>query len=231
MGASKNTNLMEWDKIWATNKAEIDGTAGRYTALLSDGLVPVTLLGAPPEVVGQALYLHPKDESLGKKVRLYSPTVLLQADDAAGLAAGEEVTLMSWGNVIVREVRKDAPGGKVASIVAELHLEGSVKATKKKLTWLASTPDLVDVKLVDFDFLLNKDKVEEDDAIEQLLTPVTRFDDAAKGEASLRQLQKGQIIQVERRGYYICDEPYVRPSDPIVLFFVPDGKNMFGVKR
>ena len=36
---------------------------------------------------------------------------------------------------------------------------GSVKATKKKLTWLAQTPELTDVKLVDFDFLLNKDKV------------------------------------------------------------------------
>ena len=49
--------------------------------------------------------------------------------------------------------------------------------------------------------------------------------------ASLRQLKKGEIVQVERRGYYICDAPYVRQGDPIVLLFVPDGKNMFGVKR
>ena len=76
------------------------------------------------------------------------------------------------------------------------------------------TPDLVDVELVDLDFLLTKDKIEEDDDIEAILNPV-KFVDAARGEASLRQLQHGQIIQVERRGYYICDRPYLPPADPI----------------
>ena len=33
------------------------------------------------------------------------------------------------------------------ALVGELHLEGSVKSTKKKLTWLADTPDLVDVNI------------------------------------------------------------------------------------
>ena len=109
-------------------------------------------------------------------------------------------------------------------MVVDLHLEGSVKTTKKKLTWLADTPDVVDVRLVDFDYLLNKDKVEEEDNVEDLLTPVTKFVDAAVGEASLRQMKKGEVIQVERRGYYICDVPYLRASEPITLLFVPDGK-------
>ena len=135
-GASKNTNLMEWDKIWATNKAEIDAKAGRYTALLSDGLVPCTLKGAAAEPYAKTQPLHPKDESLGKRVSLFAPTVLLQADDAAGLAPKEEVTLMSWGNIIIDEVVKDA-AGKVTALKASLHMEGSVKSTKKKLTWLA----------------------------------------------------------------------------------------------
>ncbi|KAL3913362.1 MAG: hypothetical protein SGPRY_008007, partial [Prymnesium sp.] len=216
----------------------IDATASRYTCLLSEGLIPCSLEGAPAEPFTQSLPLHPKDESLGKKIRFFAPTVLLQAfylpsasepslsllmlhphpqgaDDAATLEAGEEVTLLLWGNVIVKQVVKDSQG-KVVSLQAALHLEGNVKATKKKLTWLADTPELTDVTLV-----------EEDDNVEDLLTPTTRFVDSAKGEASLRQLKKGEVIQVERRGYYICDKPYLRPSDPIVLFFVPDGKNMF----
>lgn len=45
----------------------------------------------------------------------------------------------------------------------------------------------------------------------------------------MRQLRRGDILQVERRGFYICDEPYVRPGDPIRLLFVPDGKSFFGV--
>ena len=47
----------------------------------------------------------------------------------------------------------------------------------------------------------------------------------------LRLLQRGQIIQLERRGFYICNKPYVRASEPVELIFVPDGKNMFGIKR
>ena len=33
-GPSKNTNFMEWDKIWAYNKEAIDAGAARYTAIV-----------------------------------------------------------------------------------------------------------------------------------------------------------------------------------------------------
>mmetsp|Transcript_27391 Transcript_27391/g.91089 ORF Transcript_27391/g.91089 Transcript_27391/m.91089 type:complete len:874 (-) Transcript_27391:1272-3893(-) len=227
MGASKNTNLMGWDKIWAFNKAVIDPSVPRYTALLADGLVPLSLEGAPPAPFAETMAAHPKDESLGKKVRFFGPTVLLQAEDAALIAEGEEVTLMSWGNAIVRKAV--AENGSLKRLDGQLHLEGSVKSTKKKLTWLADTPDLVDVELVDLDFLLTKDKVEEEDDIKQVLNDHTKFVHRGRGEAAMRQLRRGDILQVERRGFYICDEPYVRPGDPIRLLFVPDGKSFFGV--
>jgi len=230
MGASKNTNLMEWDKIWATNRTIIDPTATRYMALLTEGLVPMKLSNGPAEVYAETLFRHPKDESLGKKVRLFAPTVLLQADDAATLAVGEEITLMSWGNTIVRAVQKDA-SGKVVGLEADLFLEGDIKKTKKKITWLADTPDLVDIELVDLDFLLSKDKIEEDDDLLAIFTEKSILPYTALGEAALRTVRKGETIQVERRGFYVCDVPYVRPGDPMRFYFVPDGKNMMGVKR
>jgi len=228
MGASKNSNLMEWDKLWNFNKNVIDPTAHRYTALLTDGLVPLTLAGAPAPFVAK-LPLHPKDASLGKKVKAFSPTVLLQADDAAAAATGEEVTLMGWGNALLQAVHKDDQG-RVASLDGALHLQGDVKAKTRKLTWLADSPDLVACTLVELDYLLNKDKVEEDDDVELLLTPTTRYEYAARGEAALRLLQRGQIVQLERRGYYICNWPYLRASEPIELIFVPDGKKMMGIE-
>eukprot|EP00967_Tisochrysis_lutea_P033798 scaffold40223_cov32-Tisochrysis_lutea.AAC.2 len=229
MGASKNTNLMEWDKIWAFNKNVIDPIAPRLTALLSDDLVPFVLSNAPAEPFAKTIAAHPKDETIGKKVRFFGQRLLLQAEDAALVAEGEEVTLMSWGNAIVRKVVKEA--GVVVRLKGELHLEGSVKTTKKKLTWLADTPDLVDVQLLDFDALLNKDKIEEDDDIKTVLNDHTKFTFAARGEPAMRQLKKGDIIQVERRGFYMCDAPFVRRSDPMQLIFIPDGKNSFGVHK
>ena len=49
------------------------------------------------------------------------------------------------------------------------------------------------------------------------------------GDPSLRQLKKGDIIQIQRKGFFICDEPYRAPSthsgveSPCILFNVPDG--------
>ena len=49
------------------------------------------------------------------------------------------------------------------------------------------------------------------------------------GDPLLRTLKKGDIIQLQRRGFFICDEPY-RPSSahsgvesPCILFNIPDG--------
>ena len=41
--------------------------------------MPLQLAGAPAPFVAE-LALHPKDASLGKKVKAFAPTVLLQAD-------------------------------------------------------------------------------------------------------------------------------------------------------
>ncbi len=49
------------------------------------------------------------------------------------------------------------------------------------------------------------------------------------GDAQLKELKKGDIIQLQRRGFYICDEPYrpVSPNSgvdsPCILFNIPDG--------
>ena len=121
------------------------------------------------------------------------------------------------------------PDGNVSALRGTLNLAGDVKATKRKLTWLADTKERVAAELVDYEHLLTQDKVEEGDELEEILTPKTEFVYSASGEAALRGVAKGQIIQVERRGYYICDRPYLRPADPIRLIYVPDGKSMMGV--
>lgn len=48
----------------------------------------------------------------------------------------------------------------------------------------------------------------------------------------MKNLKKGDVIQISRRGYYICDEPFVpsgsvengvQSGKPAVLFYIPEG--------
>lgn len=51
-----------------------------------------------------------------------------------------------------------------------------------------------------------------------------RWETAALGDPNTRTLQKGDIIQLERKGYFIVDVPLVRSGHPITLFSIPDGR-------
>ena len=48
-----------------------------------------------------------------------------------------QVTLMDWGNAIIRTITRDAEG-RVTALAGDLHLAGDFKKTKKKLTWLSA---------------------------------------------------------------------------------------------
>ena len=43
------------------------------------------------------------------------------------------------------------------------------------------------------------------------------------GDPNMRTLQKGEMIQLERKGYFIVDRPLLKPGQPMVLFNTPDG--------
>ena len=69
-----------------------------------------------------------------------------------------------------------------------------------------------------------QDEMEDDDAIEAVANDNSRWDRMAHGDVNMRVLQKGEVIQLERKGYFIVDEPYTKPGKPIVLFLIPDGR-------
>ena len=138
---------------------------------------------------------------------MYSSQIFVEQEDAVSFEDQEEVTLMDWGNAIVRSKTTDV-SGVVTAIEMELHLDGDFRKTKKKITWLAQ-PDaahgLVDVTLLDHDYLITKKKLEENDDVKDFVTPVSEFRDEARADANVADLKKGDIIQFERKGYYIFD--------------------------
>lgn len=79
--------------------------------------------------------------------------------------------------------------------------------------------------LVEFDHLISKAKILDDEDFRDFLTPVTRAETMAHGDACIRNVKKGDVIQFERKGFFRCDVAYGNSSDqPAVFFLIPDGK-------
>ncbi|KAL8143763.1 hypothetical protein V2J09_016795 [Rumex salicifolius] len=223
IGASKNLNLMEWDKLWSINKKIIDPVCPRHTAIAAEHRVLVTLSDGPEKQFVKIIPRHKKYEGAGNKATTYSRRIWIEYVDAEAISVDEEVTLMDWGNAIIKEIKKDE-AGTIIELVGVLHLQGSVKTTKLKLTWLAEMDELVNLSLVEFDYLIAKKKVEEDEDFLDVLNPITKKEVFALGDSNMRNIKAGEIIQLERKGYFRCDVSYLRQSKPIVLFAIPDGR-------
>lgn len=105
------------------------------------------------------------------------------------------------------------------------------RLTKKKVTWLA-TPStdnpLVNVSLLDYDYLITKKKLEEGDVLGEFVTPVTEFREDAFADPNVLELSSGAIIQFERKGYYILDGKLSSEEEDgkgtLQFIRIPDGK-------
>mmetsp|Transcript_4806 Transcript_4806/g.12100 ORF Transcript_4806/g.12100 Transcript_4806/m.12100 type:complete len:98 (-) Transcript_4806:274-567(-) len=73
-----------------------------------------------------------------------------------------------------------------------------------------------------YEHIITKKKLEEGDNIEDLVTPNSKREVTAIGCPNCRNLQKGEIIQLERKGYFIVDRPFLNAKSPIVLNSIPD---------
>ena len=112
---------------------------------------------------------------------------------------------MDWGNAFVTS--KTPASAPYTHVNLTLHLEGDFKKTSKKVTWLAtptSTHSLVPVVLIDYDYLITKKRLEEDDVLDDILNRQSEVRVKALASAEVVHLKKWDIIQFERKGFYIC---------------------------
>mmetsp|Transcript_12721 Transcript_12721/g.23847 ORF Transcript_12721/g.23847 Transcript_12721/m.23847 type:complete len:731 (+) Transcript_12721:34-2226(+) len=225
-GASRRIVNMEWNKFWAENKKEIDLKAKRFMAIDKNSNVKLTVTNGPDAKEFSYLsadYL-PKDPSFGKRLVRIAKHVLLEKVDAEGIVEGEDIVLMRWGVVKVTKVDGD-------NLEGEFVPDGDFKAAKRKLSWIANVPESLNVTLYEFDNLISKPKLEEDENFKDFINPNTLATTEVVGDAGLQTLQKNDIIQLERRGYFRVDQPYVSDEKGLVLFMIPDGrtKSMGGI--
>uniref|UniRef100_A0A8C7UAU4 Bifunctional glutamate/proline--tRNA ligase n=1 Tax=Oncorhynchus mykiss TaxID=8022 RepID=A0A8C7UAU4_ONCMY len=227
-GGSRSVVNMEWDKIWAFNKKIIDPVAPRYTALSGSYSVPVVIPEATEEM--KEAVKHPKNTEVGMKEVWYGPRVLVEGADAETFTKGEIVTFINWGNIIITQIHKDA-SGKVTSLDGKLNLENKDYKKTTKITWLAETPraPLLPTVCVNYQHLITKPVIGKEDDFKEYINKQSKLEEKMLGDPCLKDLKKGDIIQLQRRGFYICDQPYepISPhsckESPCVLLFIPDG--------
>lgn len=148
---------MEWDKLWTINKKIIDPVCPRHTAVIEERRVLLTLSNGPEKPFVRIIPRHKKYEGAGEKATTFTRSIWIDRADAESITVDEEVTLMDWGNAIVKKIEKDQDGN--LALTGVLHLDGSVKTTKLKLTWLPEIDELVKLSLMEFDYLITKKKV------------------------------------------------------------------------
>ncbi|KAM7538664.1 hypothetical protein Aperf_G00000051104 [Anoplocephala perfoliata] len=236
-GSSKSTGTMEWDKIWAFNKKVIDPIAPRYTGLsLKGGLVPVRVKGQKKDTTKQT-QLHPKDAAIGEKTIVLAPVVLVERADAECFVEGDNVTFVNWGNLRIAKIHKK--GGKIDSVDAELNLEDTDYRKTHKVTWLADPSSvkcagsdlakLTPLSCVTYSYLVSKPLIGKEENFMDFVNRDSVSMESYLGDPQLMNLKKGDIIQLQRKGFFICDQAFTtnHPSTgkeaPCVLIYIPDG--------
>ncbi|GFU46023.1 hypothetical protein NPIL_628681 [Nephila pilipes] len=228
-GSSRSVVVMEWDKIWAFNKKVIDPISPRYNAVERDNAVPVIVEGAVHQVLEVAK--HPKNPELGTKKIFVGPRLLVDDFDAKAMKMGENVTFINWGNLLITEISKKV-NGDIECVKAKLNLDNKDFKKTLKVTWVVDSSDspLTPCMCVYYDHLVSKPVLGRDDDFKKFLNKNTKVVVHMKGDFDLASLKKGDIIQIQRKGFFICDEPYdsstiryTSCASPVVLFYIPDG--------
>jgi glutamyl-tRNA synthetase len=234
-GASRRVVNMVWNSFWAENKKELDKTARRFMAIDSNSNSTLTITNFPISSASSSANnetyvstsLHPKDPTMGKRPMKLSSKVLLEKIDADDCIVGENIVLLRWG--VVKITSKNEVGSKLEG---ELIPDGDFKSTKRKFSWIAANDDntkgttnYCPATLTEFDHLVTKEKLEDGDKFEDYVNPNTIATTSVIGDINLKTLKVGDVIQLERRGFYRVDSPYRGSEDkPIVLYMIPDGK-------
>ena len=229
MGSSKTNAKMSWDKIWSINRQIIDPVAPRHTALVKLGLISATLEGV--STTKETKPLHPKNPDVGSKVSYTAGKVLLQMSDIANFTVGDKVTLMDYGNVEVKSIETDC--GLVTSVVLTPKLDDTSYKGTQKLTWIADCAEetTVPVTCMEYGHLITAeggvDKASGEAGLAAAFNEDSEREFALTGAASMASLQRGDILQISRLGYWVCDQSYNKQlNKPVVLLSIPDGKEV-----
>lgn len=236
-GGSKHVVVMDWDKIWALNRKVVDPTAGRYSGVEQQDMVRVVVEGDVKEGDTLQVALHPKNAELGTRQVKLGKSLLVDQTDAQLMQTGTNVTFINWGNLEVKKIEKSADG-KVTQVSVKLNLDNKDYKKTLKVTWLEEK-EVIPAQFIYYDNIIRKPVLGKDDDFKQFINTDSKFVLDALVDSALRPMKKGDIIQIQRKGFFICDDvyseettPFTGKPKPLSLISIPDGSidmNIFPV--
>lgn len=227
-GPSRNAVIMDWTILWALNQKVIDPTAIRLTAVETKHMITAIISNGPSQLYFESKPKHPKQAALGTRPVAFSSRILLDQADGVSFTLGEEITLMKWGNAIVKRI--DTKGDVITGMELTLNLEGDFRKTEKKITWLAAAEGkskLSRAQIWAFDNLLLKDALNKDDKLEDNLNRNSATTSEVLCDAHLTDLEEGDFVQLERKGFFRLDKATEKGADgKAILFKVPSASKI-----
>jgi len=230
-GGSQRNNCQEWDKILAMNKTIINMKAARFWAINKKDAVPFKVTNLPAESLKTVPVNKVNKDDPSKRFLQISNNILVDQFDAAEIKAeGELVGLTDVGNVKITKLTKK--GNLVTALEGE-YVPKPPNAKKwfqgkTRLSWIADVGDQIPITKIVLDHLIIPDQLPDGIDWNKDWREFVNFDSWAEeqmiGEQGMRKLLKGDIIQLQRVGFFIVEQPYVSDSTPMKLIFIPDGK-------
>lgn len=223
-GASKNVNNQDWDKLWAINKQMIDSVVPRFSVVKDETKVRLTLTNGPSAVEYVTAPRHSKNPELGTRVIARSRNLWIEGEDAALLRSDTEFTLIHWGVVHLTAIHRE--GDTIVSLEGELRPDEDPRVPELKITWISADVDNnFVVRAEEYDYLITKSKLDEDDKLEDFVNPGICLATPMVADASLALAQKGDRMQFERIGYFIVDKAYNPDTKEMTVIRIEDGKD------
>ncbi|KHJ76221.1 tRNA ligase class I, anti-codon binding domain protein [Oesophagostomum dentatum] len=131
------------------------------------------------------------------------------------MKAGDTVTFVNWGNIKISSVEKDQ--GTVKQIFAVLDLANQDFKKTLKVTWIAEaespSASVIPVVTADYDHIISKAIIAKEDDWKNYINYDSVHYTKMVGEPALLNVKKGDIIQLQRKGFYICDHEYQKKSE------------------
>ncbi|KAF1742265.1 LOW QUALITY PROTEIN: hypothetical protein MXB_5490, partial [Myxobolus squamalis] len=129
-GFSKSDVNMKSDKLWSFNRRLVEPQAHRLTALYSRDIVEVDITSFTDESTKE-VSLIPKCSSSSSKLVYFSNKIYVESSDLMRCRLGDIVTLINWGNAIVKKISQDV-------VEFKLCLENKDFSSTQKISWISA---------------------------------------------------------------------------------------------